>query len=77
MSKVHKDKAKDIYFSMLNAGRGITSSHLAGESAKIAVQQLVDEFDCMVTIYGSKFKTYLTYWKRVLKELKKLCHDKS
>lgn len=70
-----KEKAKEIYFSMLNAGRGITSDYLAGECAMIMVNEIIDELQCIKEIYKIA-PSYLTYWRSVKKELKKLTHKK-
>ena len=58
-----KEKAKEIYFSMLNAGKGFMSEYLAGECAMIAVEELVVQADT-------------EYFKKVKRELKKLLHHK-
>lgn len=64
-----RQKAKDIYSDMLNAGRGITSDYLAGECALIAVQYMLSTFELCN-------KKEFIFYKKVKAELKKILNCK-
>jgi hypothetical protein len=66
-----KEKAQDLYFAMINAGKGLTSSFLAKQCALIAVEELCTEFFSLAApqhIKDEKFE----YWKEVKQEIEKL-----
>lgn len=56
-----KEKAKEIYFSMLNASKGMISDHLAKECSKIMIEELI-----IISIVNKE------YWKKVKFQLEKL-----
>lgn len=60
-----KEQAKEIYFSMLNAGKGMISGYLANVCARNAVYLQINERDTGIR---------KQYWEKVLNELKKI-HD--
>lgn len=61
-----QEKAKEIYFAMLNAGKGLTSDYLAKECAKIAVNEIINSQpdNCNECGGGNK-----GYWIKVKTEL--------
>lgn len=74
-----KEKAKEIYFAMLNAGKGFTSDYLAKECAMIAVEEInytLSKLEPKVHENGywlyRELKATIPYWKKVKQELKKL-----
>lgn len=42
MEEKINNKAKEIYFSYINVGRGLTSDFLAKESAKVCVDKILN-----------------------------------
>lgn len=66
-----KAKAKEIYFSYLNAGKGMTSDYLAQQSSHLHVNGIIEELD-----YNGIFHRTKTYWNEVIKEFKIMFNEK-
>lgn len=74
-----KDKAEEIYFSMLNAGKGITSGFFAKECAMLAVEEIIAVLKKLEPRVHEKdfwlyreLKATIPFWEEVKMELKKL-----
>ena len=65
-----KEKAKELYFAFLNAGKGMTSEYLAGECAYICIDEITTQ------LTGSDCDADKYYWHEVKKELHKLTKAK-
>lgn len=61
-----KKKAKEIYFSMLNAGKGMVSDYLAKQCALIAIDLQIEAHS------GPRHHIKIYYWHKVKDALKKL-----
>lgn len=75
-----EEKAKEIYFAMLNEGKGLTSSFLARECALICVNEVLENGqdiwqwakDKGMPAEFWKFTDYNKYWQQVKQEIQKL-----
>lgn len=66
-----KEKAKEIYFSMANAGKGITSSYLAKKCAIILCNEMIEwETYCFGSAVSKDDGKGIKYWNKVKTELK-------
>jgi len=64
-NKNPKIQAREIYLSMLNAGKGLISSFLAKQCAVIAVNEIIDS-------HIERNHSDEKHWKKVKKELKNI-----
>lgn len=72
MKRQAKEKAKEIYFTMLNAGKGFISDYCALECAFVTVEHLLTEASDGVPKKGERYMFY----KFVYMELKILGNRK-
>lgn len=66
-----KARAKEIYFSYLNAGKGMTSEHLAQVCSHIHVNGIIEELN-----HNGAFNRTKIYWVEVVDEFKIMFNEK-